>query len=158
MEDTSRRPPHLHVCTNTLHNTTVYILFLNTFSVHTCTHNQRMGGGGGGGGAAKIQGPLNEPCYLCEINNAMCHMHLIVSCHVYTWLNIHVPLIPGRSMEADSLIPMPLRTILSEPSRPWPEQVTICGRKNITSSITAGPLLATPQHQAHLHLSHCKSK
>ena len=51
----------------------------------------------------------------------------------------HMPLMLGRSMEASSLMPIPLRMILNDPSLKQPEQVTNCpwpcGRKPLRLKI-----------------------
>mmetsp|Transcript_636 Transcript_636/g.1319 ORF Transcript_636/g.1319 Transcript_636/m.1319 type:complete len:247 (-) Transcript_636:859-1599(-) len=55
------------------------------------------------------------------------------------------PLMPGSSMRASSLMPMPLRTMRSEPSLLAPEHVTSCPwpclSKSTTTKSTIGPRL-----------------
>mmetsp|Transcript_88092 Transcript_88092/g.265123 ORF Transcript_88092/g.265123 Transcript_88092/m.265123 type:complete len:265 (-) Transcript_88092:61-855(-) len=56
----------------------------------------------------------------------------------------HMPLIPGRSTRACSLMPMPLRTTLIEPSLRAPEHVTTCPcpcrSRSTTTKSTIGPM------------------
>ena len=62
-------------------------------------------------------------------------LRMVCLCSKCSKIHLHCtissPLIPGRSMEAASLIPIPLRMTLSEPSRPWPEQETICSPREM---------------------------